>query len=176
MQGKPLSSTNCKYFFSSLNLLRHPSCMLLKLEKHKPTLHFCFIQSNEWGGPYFSHHWKQCGRNSGEEHPLFNVGHRWAGVSQIILEHLLLQHRGEKHLSESFTLDSSHVLSSTVFSLSTAAGVCSEHRRQQRPPKSKVTLFTKGPVWETKGSAATVKRKTAEADVYENLKTALYNI
>lgn len=150
--------------------------MLLKLEKHKPTLHFCFIQSNERGGPYFSHHRKQCWRNSGEEHPLFNVGHRWAGVSQILLEHLLLQYRGEKHLAESFTLDSSHVLSSTVFSLSTAAGVCSEHRRQHRPPKSKVTLFTKEPVWEAKGSAATVKRQTAEADVYENLKTALYNI
>jgi len=55
----------------------------------------CFVmQFNEWGGAHVSYDWQQCGRNSGEENPLPDVGYRWSGESPFLLEHILLQHWG----------------------------------------------------------------------------------
>lgn len=60
------------------------------------------IKSDEWGGPHVAHYWKQRGGNSGEEHPLSDVGYRRTGVAAVLLEHLLLQHRGEQHVLDTF--------------------------------------------------------------------------
>ncbi|KAI3355329.1 hypothetical protein L3Q82_018182, partial [Scortum barcoo] len=96
-----------------------------------------------------AHNRKQRGRNSGQEHPLPDVGHRRAGVSAVLLEHLLLQHRGEKckqHYGSTFCTLGAEVLSgSRFFSPSVAAGVFVQStRRQQGPPKSRGQVLTKG--------------------------------
>lgn len=54
------------------------------------------VQLHERGGSHLSHHRQQRGGDRGEQHALPDVGHRGAGVSALLLEHLLHQHRGER--------------------------------------------------------------------------------
>lgn len=73
-------------------------------------LYFCSLEPDEGGGPHVAHNRQQRGRNSGEEHSLPDVGHWRPGVSEVLLEHLLLQHGGEGLLA---------TLAAGVFVLST---------------------------------------------------------
>lgn len=143
MQGKPLSSTSCKYFYFC-NYCWNLPLFVLELTK-TPFMILFFFKSDEWGGPHVAHHRKQCGRNSGEEHTLPDVGYWRAGVSQVLLEHLLLQHRGEHTfclLFSCYTLRQMRANRGIVqqWGFFGSWCVCSEHRRQQGPPKSEVSL------------------------------------
>lgn len=73
--------------------------MVLNVVVYEPIsrLYYSSLQPDEGGGPHVAHHRQQRGRNSGEEHSLPDVGHWRTGVSEVLLEHLLLQHRGEGH-------------------------------------------------------------------------------
>lgn len=112
-----------------------------------------FIKSYERGRPHVPHHRKQRGGNSGEEHSLPDVGYWRTGVSQVLLEHLLLQYGGEEwntlctRRTTAQQMRETDVLSSCVsfFHERGSWCVCSEHRRQQGPPKVRGQRFTKGP-------------------------------
>lgn len=168
MQEKPLSSTSCK----SLSLLTlHKVFTASECGSLNSLCDSVFLKSDEWGGPHVAHYWKQRGGNSGEEHPLSDVGYRRTGVAPVLLEHLLLQHRGEQRVLDTFLARrGTEVLSSSGYSGSWYA--CSEHRRQQGPPKSEVSLSQRRAVWKAKrGSASAARwrggtgRVVAEADV-----------
>lgn len=92
------------YNWGRLTSLKNRANVLGVLKIYKRVFNGVFQQLNEWSSSYFSNHRKQCWRNSCEEHAFSYVGHRWSGVSEVILEHLLLKHRGMPKLPLSFIL------------------------------------------------------------------------
>ena len=53
------------------------------------------MQFYERGGAHLSYNRQQRGGDSGEQHSFPDVGHRRAGVTEILLEHVLHKHRGQ---------------------------------------------------------------------------------
>lgn len=106
----------------------------MKLYLQVLTVLSCFIKSDERSRSHIPHHRKQRGRNSGEEHSLPDVGYRRARVSQVFLEHLLLQYRGEK-----FKL----YCPAAIFFLSVAGGVFVQSTNGDRGRPSQRSQFHK---------------------------------
>lgn len=87
------------------------------------------------------------------------MGYRGAGISQVFLEHLLFQHRGEQHVQIFLALLSRVKGGAEV--LSGSCRVCSVHIRQQGRPESKVAFGTKGACLKSRNTDQVQRRKGA---------------